>query len=271
MSENKLHINYEEIREALFREHNLLRTDPKSYIPHLEEHMNYFKDNILAKSGEIPIQTNEGKEAFQEAIEFLREQKPVQPLNLDEKLTKAAEDHVADIGPKGIVSHDSSDGKNVSDRIERYCEWDGACGENLDFSTKDPVVILMNLLVDDGVESRPHRRHLFNEKFNFVGIAVGDHKEFDSVAVLDYVGGVRNLGTPFYDYTNFKYEMPEDKGTNKKPKTAFQLEDPDAPDATVSVKIMKSTKLFNGRLHKITKKFYTLEDGSTHIVEVEDV
>jgi len=196
-------------------------------------------------------------------------------LIYDSNLSRAAEDLVKDIGPKGLVSHDSSDGKNVSDRIERYCEWDGSCGENLDFGSKIPIDIVLNLLVDDGVEHRPHRKHLFNPDFHFIGIAVGEHKEYDIVVVIDYVGGVRPLGTPFYDYTNYKYQFPENlekaDGKNKKPKNAFQLEDGDAPDRTESVKISKGTKIFNGRLHKITKKFYTLDDGTTHIVEVEDV
>jgi uncharacterized protein YkwD len=264
--------NYEELRLAIMKEHNKLRTNPKSFITLLEEEINYFRDSILSRTGEIPIQTNEGKAAYLNAIEFLKIQDPVAALTLNESLTKAAEDHAKDIGLKGIVSHDSSDGKNVSDRIERYTEWDTACGENLDFGSKNAVDIIINLLVDDGIENRPHRGHLFNPKFNYVGIGLAEHKEFDIVIVLDYVGGVRALGTPHFDFKNFKYQYPEnmEKKYNK-PKTAFQLEDTDAPDTTISVKIQKSTKLFNGKLHKVTKKLYTLEDGSVHIVEVEDV
>lgn len=266
-------LNFDELREALLLEHNRLRTDPQSYIPILEDHINYFKDLVLAKPGEIPVQTVEGKEAYVNAIEFLKTQQPVNELKYDENLTKAAEGHAKDIGPKGLVSHDGSDGKNVSDRIERYCEWDGACGENLNLGSRNAVDVIVDLLVDDGVEQRLHRRQLFNEKYNFIGIGVAEHKEFEIVVVFDYVGGVRPLGTPHFDFKNFKYDF-EEKTTStgsKKPKTSFQLEDSDAPDTTVSVKIQKATKLYNGRLHKITKKFYTLEDGTTHIVEVEDV
>jgi uncharacterized protein YkwD len=271
MLENE-NTNYEDIRSGIFKEHNKIRSDPTSYIPLLEEQINYFRENILSKPGEIPIQTNEGRSAYLNAIEFLKVQDPVHTLTLNEHLTKAAEDHAKDIGPKGIVSHDSSDGKNVSDRIERYTEWDTACGENLDFGSKNPVDIIINLLVDDGVENRPHRAHLFNTKFNHIGVGIAEHKEFEIVVVLDYVGGVRILGTPHFDFKNFKYQYPDnlERKTNK-PKTAFQLEDPDAPDTTISVKIQKGTKLFNGKLHKITKKLYTLEDGSVHIVEVEDI
>ena len=37
---------YDQIRESLFIEHFKLRTNPKSYIPHLEEQMKFFRDNI---------------------------------------------------------------------------------------------------------------------------------------------------------------------------------------------------------------------------------
>ena len=59
-------------------------------------------------------------------------------------------------------------------------------------------------------------------------------------------------------------------GKNNQPKNAFQIEDPDAPDNTTSVKIVKSSKLINGKNRKITKKIYTLDTGALHIVEIED-
>jgi uncharacterized protein YkwD len=73
--------------------------------------------------------------AFIEAIKFLKNQQAVTPLLLDDSLIKACNYHVNYIGPKGIISHDNSNGKNVSERIEQYCEWDVACGESLDFGT----------------------------------------------------------------------------------------------------------------------------------------
>ena len=47
----------------------------------------------------------EGKAAFEEAIDFLREQRPLAPLTtLSRGLTQAAQDHVAD-SASGLVSH----------------------------------------------------------------------------------------------------------------------------------------------------------------------
>ena len=267
-------ISWDELRQAIVDEHNKLRSDPQSFIPILEAHLDYFKDSILYRPGETPVQTYEGKEAYLHAIEFLKKVEAVEGLTLHEGLTQAAMEHSADIGQKGLVTHEGSDGKNLSDRIENFAEWEIACGENLDFGSKSAVNILVNLLVDDGVETRPKRNHLFNPKFRFVGIGVHEHKDYDVVVVLDYAGGIREKGTPFYDYKNYKFDyekFAKEAAKEKRPKTSFQLDDPDAPNETKSVKIVKENRLFDNRLHKITKKYYTLQDGTIHIVEVEDV
>jgi len=275
MIENqKENTNWEELRQAIVDEHNKLRSDPLSYIPILEAQLEYFKDSVLYRPGETPVQTYEGKKAYLKAIEYLKTVEPAEGLTLHEALTASANDHAADIGPKGLVSHEGTDGRNLSDRIESHSEWEVACGENIDFGSKNAVNIIVNLLVDDGVESRPKRNHLFNPKFRFVGVGIHEHKDYDYVVVLDYAGGLREKGTPYYDYKNYKFDYEKfvkETAKDKRPKTSFQLDDPDAPYETKSVKIVKENRLFDNRLHKITKKYYTLQDGTIHIVEVEDV
>ena len=56
-----------------------------------------------------------------------------------------------------MTGHEGSDGKNISERIEKYCQWDGAIAENLDFGFKSAENIMINLLVDDGVKARYQR------------------------------------------------------------------------------------------------------------------
>jgi hypothetical protein len=272
-------IDYQELSNSVFIEHNKIRLDPASYIPILEKYVEMFKGDVLYKPKEIPIQTHEGPAAYQEAIEFLKNQQPVHELILDERLKKAAEDHVKDIGPKGLLSHDGTDGRSVSERVEQYCEWNQACGENIDLGSKTGEDVIISLLVDDGVEGRGHRLNLFKPEFKIVGIACGSHREYETISVLVYTGGVRDLGSPHFDYKNFKYQYPADlnstttkkKDTTKtKYKSPYQIGDVDAPDSTVSVKITKKSKEYDGKKITVTKKFYTLQDGSQHIVEVEE-
>ena len=45
-------------------------------------------------------------------------------------------------------------------------------------------------------------------------------------------------------------------GKNNQPKNAFQIDDPDAPDNTQSVKIVKLKKVIQGQERNITRKIY---------------
>ena len=269
--------NKEDEENNFLIELNNLRKDPKGFIPNLEKLLENFKGDILYRQGEVPLQTVEATESVKDCIEFLKNYEPVGELIRSYELSKAALDHANDIGVKGLVSHDGSDGSTVSDRIERYTEWEGTCAENLDFGSKSGLNCLISLLIDDGVQSRGHRKNLLNPRLKYIGIAAGNHKEYENCYVIVFTGGVREKDKPFYDYSNYKYQYPEDlenKKKDEKPKkikNKYQLDDEDAPDNTVAVKTIKQTKLFNGRVHRVTKKFYTLSDGTTTIVEVEDI
>lgn len=266
---------FDSLVQSVVAESNRIRADPTSYIPILEEYIGYFKDNVLHKPGQTPIETYEGPNAFTEAIKFLRKQKPLSTLTFDENITKAALDHVNDLGSKGLFSHEGTDGKSASERIDKYCEWEKACAENIEVGCQSGVDVIVSLLVDDGIEKKIHRQHLFREELTHFGVASGPHKLYETVVVIDYTGGIREHGKPFFDKSTYKYQYPADldekKEKSKKPKTSYQLQDEDAPDGTVQVKMTKELRLWEGRKNKVTRKYYTLQDGSHHVVEVEEL
>ena len=268
MSSQTNQINYKNLQELIFFEINKVRNDPKSYIPILEAEKELFKNDILYRENQPPIQTYEGVAAFDEAIQCLNEQCSVAPLKLDEKLTMAATDLVNDIGPKGLVSHEDSNGNFVSERIEKYTEWDTSCFECVDLGGRTAQEVLVNMLVDDGVRQREHRNNLFSMNYAFVGVGSGYHKEYGVFSVIVFVGGLRDKGTLFYDYNNYKYNYPEDK--NRKINNDYQIDDPDAPDNAVGLKILKEKKEYNGKKVIVTKKCYKLDNGTEHIVEIEE-
>jgi hypothetical protein len=264
-------INYEALAKEVVEEHNLIRTNPAAYVEKIKAQLKYFKADVLIRPGYIPVKTYEGKAAFEEAIEFLKRQKPVGKLTENDKLSQACIDHLNDIGPKGLCSHDGTDGSNPTDRIEKYCEWDLACCENIDFSSKTAEDVLISLVVDDGIQERYHRKNVFNPEIKYIGVACGPHKEFDNCTILDYVADIRNIGEPSKYKANLVEELlknAEKKKNNKGVMNPFQEKDPDAPDDTIDVKISKTTKILNGRPSKITKKIYTLADNSLHMVEI---
>ena len=278
-------VDLNDLKNQILVEHNKIRVHPSSYIPLVESQMKLLKEKILYRPGEVPVETNEGEKAYIEAIAFLRKQHPVDPITFDGRVAKASQEHAEELGRMGLATHESSNGKTVPQRIEQYCEWEDICAESLDFGTKTGKDVIISLLVDDGQESRCHRENLFKKEVKHLGIGSAVHKEYEFVHVINYVGGVRELGKPFFDPKTYKYEFPKDiispldadeeqpmkkEEKAKKAKNAFQLTDEDAPDGTVGCKILKNVSLYEGRVRRTTKKTYTLENGKEHIVEVED-
>ena len=270
--EEQEQIDFIAIQKDLFIELNNLRKDPKSYIPLIEAEMKLLKKNNILKKPDsnLQIQTIEGKDAYQDAIKFLERQQPVQPLNEESRLSSAAIDLVRDLGQRGIVSHQDQYGQYVSERIEKYCEWDYSASEVIEVSSKNPQDILISLLVDDGLKNRPDRKTLFNQKYNFVGIGCGAHSEYEIVTVMVFVGSIRQKGTLFYQMgSNFElrnqYNEYEDGIDNP-----YLINDPDAPDKTTGLRIVKCKKNLGNKKIIVNKKFYKLDNGTEYVVELEE-
>ena len=267
MSKN---IDFEELEEQIYQIHNQIRKNPQSFIPKLKESLNHFREKIYHKPGEDPIQTYEGPEAIEDAIDFLKSQRPVKELILDENISRACKDHAYDIGVKGLTTHEGSDGKNISDRIEKYCEWEGAAAENLDFGFKKAENIILNMIIDDGVKERNQRFNLFHPDFKYIGVGANSHRDYGVCAVIGYAVDVRPLGSEPKNVSDFIQEYIKNTMNRKKVKNPFQEDEPDAPDNTVSLKIVKGNKVIDGKVKKITKKIFSLDNGSQHIIEIED-
>ena len=142
----------------------------------------------------------EGDNVFKEAITFLKSLKPLQPLEWDPNLYSSAEEHVNDIGPKGLLLYQSSDGTEPEDRINKYCNYE-TLGENIDFGPNDAMGVIISLTLDDGEEQRPHRENLFKEDYNKVGIACGTHQTEFQMCVMDFAA---DFNTPVGNDNNIE-------------------------------------------------------------------
>ena len=139
-----MEINYDELAKQLYIAQNQIRRDPASFIPKLKNWTNKFRKKTLFLLNENPLETYEGLQGVEEAMRFLALQKPVPELIISEELSKAAKDHAIDMGENGLIGHDGSDGNMLSDRIERYSEWDELCAENIDlgFKVADNIILI---------------------------------------------------------------------------------------------------------------------------------
>ncbi len=179
----------QEIELEVVAELNLARTQPGVYADILREYRSLIHGYYLQRPGEIRILLNEGVRAVDEAIDSLSKQKPLQPLALSKGLTLAARDHAGDQSRTGQTGHNGSDGSTMSQRIGRYGSWEKIAGENISYGGKTARDVIIQLIVDDGVSSRGHRRNIFNEKFTVVGTALGTHPKYRTLCVQDFAGG----------------------------------------------------------------------------------
>jgi uncharacterized protein YkwD len=174
---------------AVVQEMSEARVQPRAYAKRLRELRAYFEGRLWNRPGRIPLRTEEGVAAYDEAIAFLESARPVGPLRFNEGLARAARLHALDIGPRGALEHVGRDGSTLSQRLNRLGTWHGLIAENIGTLEEDPRQVVIQLLVDDGVPSRGHRHNLFNPDLHQAGAGSAPHREYRVVTVIDYADG----------------------------------------------------------------------------------
>jgi len=200
----------ERIKREVIAESNRIRTNPKAYIPILEEYLKNFDGNLLTLPGKNEIlETEEGPRAYKEAIEFLKNQKPINVIEYDEEASKVAQDYSKFLS--NSKEDQVEDESQIEQRVERYLEYDYSISENIDFGGSTGIEVIVNLLVDDGVKNRTHRDNLFSDKYEYYGVGVFEHPEYDYCTVIDYFGDIISYKDPE------KNKIFQAKKANKKP------------------------------------------------------
>ncbi|MBN8219537.1 MAG: CAP domain-containing protein [Spirochaetes bacterium] len=176
------------LENSVLEELNFARMNPKTYAKLLQDYRATFNGKIAKRPGKIDLMTSEGTRAVDEAIAALNKQAPLPAMRPSKGMSKGAMDHVKDIGPKGITGHNGSDGSKPFDRINRYGQWQQTAGENISFGNDEGRAVLIQLIVDDAVANRGHRKNIYKPEFNRVGIACGPHKVYGTMCVQTFAG-----------------------------------------------------------------------------------
>lgn len=181
----------------LLNEINQARANPLLYATYLEKLKPQFTGKQYTPAGKDPLTTEEGWNAVDEAIRFLKALKPLPPLVASQGLSLAALTHVKDQASSGATGHRSGNSNMIEDRVKPYGRWEGAIGENICYGNDSARERLLTWLIDDGFPSRGHRRRLLGTEYQVAGISCGSHPQYNAMCVLTLAGGFNefNPGT----------------------------------------------------------------------------
>jgi len=157
--------------KALVQELNRVRTCPQVYADILErDRRPYFDGKHLKLPGSnVILVTEEGATAVDEAIRFLKNQKPFPPFSVSVGMTKAAKEAIGIVGPSGDTACESIQ------RFEQYGKFEQEAVEIASFGTKDAKEIVMRFLICDGNSERIQRTYIFEPIYKAIGVAIGSH------------------------------------------------------------------------------------------------
>jgi len=158
---------------------NLARLYPRRFAEvHLKPYRRLFDGKFVKRADAVDVLTLEGAPAVTECIAEMSSRRPVRALIPSAGLSRAARDHAGDQGPRGETGHRG---------------WERSCGECISYGPDDPLDIVIQLLVDDAVPERGHRRNLLDGSFARVGLAGGQHEEFGHMCVIDLAGAYMEM------------------------------------------------------------------------------
>ncbi|GEM_PF-3447581 len=158
-----------EFELSVIDEMNLARTAPKEY----------------AETYIAPLSGQFSELYFNECIEEMKAMAPVGALSHADGLWRMARAHAVTQGATGEVGHDRTDGSSFSDVVRSYGTFTAA-GENISYGKNTARGIVIQLLVDDGIESRGHRKNLLSSTFTSTGVGFAPHTYYRYECVIDY-------------------------------------------------------------------------------------
>ena len=174
------------VEKDVILEMNKARTNPSLYAEL------YITPRIKKFDGKVyngTLMTNEGVAVVNECISYMKKAKALPVLNPEKGLSLAARQHSSTQGETNQTGHTGVDGSTPFTRIEKYGTYKTA-GENISYGAMSGRDIVVQLLIDDGVSSRGHRKNIMNKDFSSSGVGfTKKHKTYGSVCVITYAGG----------------------------------------------------------------------------------
>lgn len=270
--------------EQLVKEINEFRTNPKEYSKKVEKYIGYFKGKTLMIPGtNTGMKTQEGAEAFKEAVDFISKLEPIEPLEPSKGCSRICKDFLEEVQK---VDPNEIEKINYDEIIEKYGAFQGNVNRELDFGNETPEQIVMSLITSDGDPTRSHRDNLLSTNLKKIGIANGTHNIYRFCTVIifctKFINKVDEDDAGYIDSNapnTEKKKQEEPEGQTLKPKKVVLNKPKEEPkkeepqndnkgimrDDVVSEQIKEKIVEENGKKLKISRIIRTLKDGSKEI------
>ncbi|MFN2566626.1 MAG: CAP domain-containing protein [Gemmatimonadaceae bacterium] len=186
------------LERGVLEELNRARTNPARFAAELEARLPHFRGSIYRRPGaEVGVRTVEGAAAVREAVRVLRATRPLAALRLSHGMSAGAADHVRDHGPRGGMGHAGRDGSTPAARVNRYGRWFGVISENIQYGrAANAHEVIADLVIDDGVSDRGHRRNALDPAVRVAGVSCGSHATYGQMCVIVHASDYSERAQP---------------------------------------------------------------------------
>ena len=181
-------LNFSLFNTKILEEINLARTNPSTYAAKLERISTTIHNNKL-KVGNKEMKLQEGSKIFDEAIQYLLNISPIEPLTVEEGLCQSAEELLSVlIIQEGVNMRDlQSNIYDLEKRLDHFGVYFGEFCELLDYGCLDPEFVVINFILGDGDEFRKDRKIIFNPDLKYMGITSGILPSSKKVTIINFV------------------------------------------------------------------------------------
>lgn len=115
----------------------------------------------------LPAGVDAAQAAVIDAVNNARGRQNLPPVTPDPRLQRAAEFQACDSAGAGRMSHQSTDGRSMADRVgDAGYDW-AELAENVAFGQTGPAEV-----VADWMDSPPHRRNILNRNVTEAGVGI---------------------------------------------------------------------------------------------------
>ena len=111
----------------------------------------------------------------------LQDVKDLPMLQPEKDLYEIAREHAIRSGMKGYEGHRRFKSR-YSPVMKKYME----VGENIYYGKYTPDEIVLQLLIDEGIQDLGHRNNILNPRFNSIGVCIKPHKTFIYNCVMSF-------------------------------------------------------------------------------------